>query len=151
MINAVTSVSSSTGAVHPLPLDEAANRRMVSFMSRYEFVPPGWSATFSFAIGWDVPLDTFFAQVIDTSISEDDDRVIVWVGAMPPYYRDLDAMLWEVNGRIAGRLPAVALLGDMRATLIKDRDRSAQASPRNRTARKRMPVFALDLFPPETT
>lgn len=113
-------------------------------MSRHEFLPQGWSATYSFAIGWDVPLHTYFAQVIDTSISEDEDRVIAWLGGMPPYYRDLDALLREVNARIGGTLPPVALPKRLRATLAKDRKRGSTPT---RKSRQRKPVFALDLFP----
>jgi hypothetical protein len=130
------------------PLDERKNRRMVSPMSRYEFLPPGWSSTYSFAIGWDGPLSTYFGQVIDSSISDDDDRVIVWAGAMPPYYSDLDKMMCAVNDGITGKLPAITLATAMRAQLIKDKKRSSQASRRrDRKPGNKEPVFALDLFP----
>jgi hypothetical protein len=111
-------------------------------MSRYEFLPRGWSSPYTFAIGWDVPLDTYFAQVMDLSIDPDDDCVIAWVGGMPPYYHDLDAMLREVNTRISGELPAIALPEETRAKLMKDRQGSLTTHPG-----RRRPVFALGPFP----
>jgi hypothetical protein len=32
-------------------------------MSRYEYPPEHWPDPMSFAIGWDPPVDTYFAQV----------------------------------------------------------------------------------------
>jgi hypothetical protein len=117
-------------------------------MSRYEFLPHCWSSTYSLAVGWDEPLQTYFAQVFDTSISEDDDRVIVWIGGLPPYYTDLGDMKRALNDGISGKLPAITLSKDMQAMLRNDRIRTGQASRwRGRPPRQRQPVFALDLFP----
>ena len=124
-------------------------------MSRYEFLPPGWSTDYSFAVGWDRPLETFFAQVMDYSVSQDDDCVIVWVGALPPYFADVDATMQVVNGRIRGRLPAITLTREMRERLIRDRRREDDAFDSEEPARK-ITRHAADLWqttplcPPKT-
>ena len=41
-----------------------------------------FSARFQLVVGWDRPLGSFFAQVEDLQLSdEDEDRILVWVGA----------------------------------------------------------------------
>lgn len=115
-------------------------------MSRYENTPPQWPAHTSFAVGWDPPLRTFFAQVIDDSISQDDDRVLVWVGALPPYFQDIDEVMRIVNDRIRGRLPPVTLTTKRRARLIRDRERD-ETGARAGGRRRMWPVCALDLRP----
>jgi len=41
-----------------------------------------FSARFYLVVGWDRPLHSFFAQVEHLELSdEDDDRIVVWVGA----------------------------------------------------------------------
>ena len=41
-----------------------------------------FSSRFQLVAGWDRPLNSFFAQVVDLELSdEDDDRIVVWVGA----------------------------------------------------------------------
>jgi hypothetical protein len=104
-------------------------------MSRYEILPPGWSADYAFAVGWDRPLGTYFAQVMDYSISHDDDCVLVWVGAMPPYFTDLDAMMKVVNDRIRGRLPAIILNKEMKGRLIRDRRKDDETFSSEKPAR----------------
>jgi hypothetical protein len=89
-------------------------------MSRYEYRPTDWPSHFSFAVGWDPALETYFAQVMDYSISRDDDCVIAWFGALLPHYRDIDEMMCAVNERIAGSLPEVKLAPSRRSRLTKD-------------------------------
>ena len=50
-------------------------------MTRYSVDP--FSGRFEITIGWDRPLNTYFAQVHDLEVSDDDegDPVVVWVGA----------------------------------------------------------------------
>jgi hypothetical protein len=108
-------------------------------MSRYEITPDHWPAHTSFAVGWDPPLGTFFAQVIDHSIGEDDDPVLVWVGALPPYFRDLDKVMRIVNDGVRGRLPPVALPTELGDRLIRDREND-EARPRAAGRRRLWPV-----------
>jgi hypothetical protein len=111
-------------------------------MSRYEFQPKHWPDHISCAIGWDPPLITYFAQVLDYSISHDDDCVIVWLGAMPPYYTDLGSLMQTMNRRILGRLHPLVLTATMQAKLIRDQKAAEAATP---SRRRRGPVCALDL------
>jgi len=50
-------------------------------MTRYSVNP--FSGRFEITIGWDRPLNSYFAQVHDLEVSDDDesDPVVVWVGA----------------------------------------------------------------------
>ena len=84
-------------------------------MSRYILLPPRWSAHMEFAVGWDPALETYFAQVMDHSLNRDDDGVIVWLGAMPPHYHDIDELMCAVNDQIRDMLPEIRLTKTMRA------------------------------------
>jgi hypothetical protein len=105
-------------------------------MSRYEFVPTDWPATFTFAIGWENALATHFAQVIDTAIPLTDDRLLVSLGHEPPKFDDLDALMRVLNQRIQGSLPEITLTPDLRRQLRKD------------ASAKRPVVNHIDLMPP---
>jgi hypothetical protein len=39
-------------------------------------------------VGWDPPLRTFFAQVFDRNIEDEDDQIVMWVGADPGVFID---------------------------------------------------------------
>ena len=82
--------------------------------------PSNWPGHISFAIGWDPPLITYFAQVLDYSISHDDDCVIVWLGAMPPYYTDLGSLMQTMNRRIRVAVAPDSPHGDDARKLIRD-------------------------------
>ena len=112
-------------------------------MSRYEYLPRHWPGHLSFAVGWDPAVQTYFAQVMDYSISHDDDCVILWLGALPPHYTDVEALMRELNRRPLGRLHPVVLTETMRRELIRDRERSERVS---RPRRWREPPCALDLM-----
>lgn len=47
-------------------------------MSRHEI--PAKHPGFTVAVGWDNPLTTFFAQVVDESADDGDDPVVLWLG-----------------------------------------------------------------------
>lgn len=54
-------------------------------MSRHELTAPGIEAI----VGWDPPLNTFFAQVWDTTREEDDPSAeLLWIGCSPAEIRD---------------------------------------------------------------
>jgi hypothetical protein len=125
-----------------MPFD---GRRLIGYglhMSRYEYKPRYWPDHMSFAVGWDPALDTYFAQVMDCSISRSDDCVIVWLGAMPPHYVHIDELMQSLNRRILGRLQPVTLTAAMRAKLIRDREPDEEVPPPRKA---RGPVCALDL------
>jgi hypothetical protein len=111
-------------------------------MSRYEYLPRYWPNHMSFAVGWDPALDTYYAQVMDYSISRDDGCVIAWLGAMPPHYTDIDALMLSLNKSILGRVHPVTLTAIMRAQLIRDQMPAEEIPP---PRRRRGPLCALDL------
>lgn len=70
-------------------------------MSRHELTAPGLEAV----IGWDAPLNTFFAQVWDRTKDEDDPAAeLLWVGCMPGEIRDPR----QVMNAVAAWLPVPA-------------------------------------------
>jgi hypothetical protein len=109
------------------PLAAAAKIGYGLAMSRYEYHPPNWPDNHSFAVGWDPALETFFAQVMDHSISRNDDCVILWVGGPPPHYSDVDEMMGAVNSRIKGQSEHITLTQAMRKRLIRDKEKHGNA------------------------
>jgi len=61
------------------------------------YLPRPWPDHTSFAIGCNPALDAYFAQVTDYSISRDDDCIIVWLGAMPSHYTDIDTLIDRIR------------------------------------------------------
>ena len=47
-------------------------------MSRYPFPTPDPRCTA--VVGWDNPLTTFFAQIFNASIEDDDEACVLWIG-----------------------------------------------------------------------
>ena len=88
-------------------------------MSRYDI--PAVQPHLSVAVGWDRPLSTFFAQVVDTAKAEDArGRILLWIGTAArecPTPDDLVAPL----ARFA-TVPA-AILAALRADRVADLDR----------------------------
>jgi hypothetical protein len=96
---------------------------MVSPMSRHEFVPDGWPSTYLLAIGWDHGIGSYFAQVIDTSISDDSHCLLVSFGDKPPHFHDFDKLenlMRVVNTRFKATLPPIQLTPQLRRTLKMD-------------------------------
>lgn len=57
-------------------------------MSRYDISAPD---ALEVVVGWDPPLSTFFAQVWDRSLDEDDPAAeLLWVGCAPGEIRDVE-------------------------------------------------------------
>jgi len=50
-------------------------------MSRYHFPTP--DPRFTAVVGWDNPLTTFFAQIFNSSIEDDDEACVLWIGTAP--------------------------------------------------------------------
>ena len=50
-------------------------------MSRYRI--PAQDPRLTVIVGWDNPLVTFFAQVFDASIEEDEEADLLWIGTAP--------------------------------------------------------------------
>jgi len=47
-------------------------------MSRYRI--PAQDPALTVIVGWDNPLATFFAEVVDPSIEEDEEAYLLWIG-----------------------------------------------------------------------
>lgn len=86
---------------------------------------------FQITVGWDNPLNTYFAQVEDTEAEDEDDPVVVWVGTSHGEIQAPEAL----QGFVAkyGNIPE-DILEDLRA------DRAAMLdggpSPLQRLARE---------------
>lgn len=52
-------------------------------------------------VGWDNPMQTFYAQILDPSRPEDQSEVVLWVGDEPKALPTLEALKGAVQGRIA--------------------------------------------------
>ncbi len=63
-------------------------------MSRY-FVPAR-DKKYKVVLGWDPPLNTYFAQVYDHSITDEDEQLILWEAGTPKPIHDLDQLAWLV-------------------------------------------------------
>src|SRR5712692_2980066 len=50
-------------------------------MSRYSF--PAQDPALTVVVGWDNPMVSFFAEVFDPSIEEDDEAYVLWIGTAP--------------------------------------------------------------------
>jgi hypothetical protein len=50
-------------------------------MSRSHF--PAQDPRLTVVVGWDNPLATFFAQVCDPSIEDEDEACVLWLGTAP--------------------------------------------------------------------
>lgn len=99
-------------------------------MSRYELSPKaGISGIAGVAVGWDRPLQTFFAQVIGESEGEaDDGDLLVWVGTEPGELLTAQAAIDIVApyARVPDDL-AAQLTADMQAS-IGQKDGPAQVA-----------------------
>lgn len=59
-------------------------------MSRYQLQPlPEYEGVYEIAVGWDPPLNTFFAQVLhlDDDMADEHGEVL-WIGGMPTEIHD---------------------------------------------------------------
>jgi hypothetical protein len=65
-------------------------------MSRYS-IPPQNPALIVI-VGWDNPLVTFFAQVFDPSIEEDEEADLLWLGTAPQAISTVAALQAQLAG-----------------------------------------------------
>lgn len=84
-------------------------------MSRHEIA--AHNKAHKVVVGWDPPLQTYFAQVIDRTADEAgwDDKFVLWVGCRPREIPEID-QLANIIRRHAG------LETEMRGKLYGDRD-----------------------------
>jgi hypothetical protein len=65
-------------------------------MSRYGFLAQDPRLTV--VVGWDNPLATFFAQVFDPSIDDEDDAYVLWLGTAPQAISTVAALQTQLAG-----------------------------------------------------
>jgi hypothetical protein len=86
-------------------------------MSRYE-----WKReNLKFAIGYDKPMRTFFAQVHDESLPEKEDNCIVWLGGNFDEYPALAPMLEKLSENVPHELQ-LQLEADQRGSIVEMSD-----------------------------
>jgi hypothetical protein len=65
-------------------------------MSRYSV--PAQTPGLTVIVGWDNPLTTFFAEVFDPSIEEDDEAYLLWIGTAPQAIPTVAALQAQLAG-----------------------------------------------------
>jgi hypothetical protein len=65
-------------------------------MSRYSI--PAQQPGLTVIVGWDNPLTTFFAQVFNPSIDEDEDACLLWIGTAPEAIPTVAALQAQLAG-----------------------------------------------------
>ncbi|MFT4026804.1 MAG: hypothetical protein QM676_08400 [Novosphingobium sp.] len=102
-------------------------------MSRYELKPRPGNGVIKAVIGWDRPLQTFFAQVFTPTDEEPEEgEATIWLGTEPGELSTPEAAIRvvEAYADISEDL-AVTLIADMNATIgIKDGSHQAEAKKR---------------------
>jgi len=96
-------------------------------MSRSHF--PAQDPRFTAVVGWDNPLATFFAQVVNPSIDDDDEAYVLWIGAAPQAIPTVAALQAQLTGWAT--IPA-----DIVAHLACDQQVATPPTPLQRWARQ---------------
>jgi hypothetical protein len=65
-------------------------------MSRYSLAAQ--DPRFTAVVGWDNPLATFFAQIFDPSIEDDDEAYVLWIGTAPHAISTVAALQAQLAG-----------------------------------------------------
>jgi hypothetical protein len=65
-------------------------------MSRYSI--PTQDPRLTVIVGWDNPLATFFSQVFDPSIEDDDEAELLWIGTAPEAIPTVAALQAQLAG-----------------------------------------------------
>jgi hypothetical protein len=65
-------------------------------MSRYSV--PAQDPDLTVIVGWDNPLMTFFAQVFNPSIEDDDEACLLWIGTAPQAISTVAALQVQLAG-----------------------------------------------------
>lgn len=90
-------------------------------MSRY--IITGYDPRYSIALGWDAPMTTFFAQISDLTIDEEEsDPIVLWVG-------DTDMAIPTINQLQAAIAPYAILPPEIIEQLQADYDQTWTPSP----------------------
>ena len=65
-------------------------------MSRYSI--PAQDPDLTVIVGWDNPLLTFFAQVFNAFIADDDEACVLWIGTAPQAISTVAALQAQLTG-----------------------------------------------------
>lgn len=95
-------------------------------MSRYAIpVQPAVLATrphLQAAVGWDNPMQTFFGQVLDPSLPDDQQEAVLWIGTT-------HASIPGIQALIARMAPWAVIPSAIRLQLCKDYDARTAPTP----------------------
>jgi hypothetical protein len=59
---------------------------------------PAQNPRLTVVVGWDNPLATFFAQVVDPSLDDEDDAYVLWLGTAPQAIPTVAALQPQLAG-----------------------------------------------------
>jgi len=59
---------------------------------------PAQNPRWTVVVGWDNPLATFFAQVVDPSLDDEDDAYVLWLGTAPQAIPTVAALQAQLAG-----------------------------------------------------
>ena len=96
-------------------------------MSRYSF--PAQDPRLTVVVGWDNPLTTFFAQIVDPSLDDEDEAYVLWIGTAPQAIPTVAALQAQLAGW-ATLPPAIV------AHLTRDQQAATPPTPLQRWARQ---------------
>jgi hypothetical protein len=94
-------------------------------MSRYSI--SAQDPRFTGVVGWDNPLATFFAQIFDPSIEDDDEAYVLWIGTAPHAIPTVAALQAQLVGWAT--IPA-----DIVDRLLRDQHAATPPTPLQRWA-----------------
>jgi hypothetical protein len=94
-------------------------------MSRYRI--PAQDPRLTVIVGWDNPLATFFAQVFDPALEDDDEADLLWIGAAPHEIPTVAALQAQLAGWAT--LPAALV-----AQLTREQQAATPPTPLQRWA-----------------
>ncbi len=90
-------------------------------MSQHEFYPKHLRESISVVVGWDPALGTYYAQIRDYKISQDDDCVIIWLTPAPGEIQTVKQLEKLLNQRIGDKILAVRIPWHLRWQLTKNK------------------------------
>lgn len=90
-------------------------------MSRYYVEFEGWPEEIKVIVGWDAPLETFFTQIEDTRIEDEDDQLLLWLGTYDQI-TTLEELERRINDEISLELPYGELPEEIVQALEEDQN-----------------------------
>jgi hypothetical protein len=106
-------------------------------MSRYSV--PAQHPDLTVIVGWDNPLTTFFAQVFNPSIEDDEEACLLWIGTAPEALPTVAALQAQLTSR-------AAIPPDIVDRLTRDQHATTPPTPLQRWAHQ-LPLRAPHFYP----